>query len=140
MLLKLLFGKAILNFLDRMARDEPESPPSAATQEISSPSVDNAPAPAAEPSPLAVAPLTFPRVQRRAMGSLFEVYLAGTERDLLVAAAEEALDQVQRMEDQLSHYRSDSDVARLNANASEHWVRLEPRLYAFIRHCLDLSQ
>src|SRR2546423_1816182 len=72
--------------------------------------------------------LVYPRVQRYAMGSLFEVYLAGADREALVAAGESALDEIERLDRQLSHYRNDSDIARLNANAGSQWVRLEPRL------------
>lgn len=134
MLFKLLFGRALWNLLDRMAGPEGGAQPS------SSPNGATSRKEAEPPSPQPVPPpCSFPRVQRRAMGSLFEIYLAGFERDQLVAAGEEALDQVQRLEDQLSHYRSDSDVARLNANAGEQWVRLEPRLYALMKRCLAWS-
>jgi len=82
----------------------------------------------------------YPRVQRRAMGSLFEVYLAGTDREAMVAAGEEALEEVERLERQLSHYRDDSDIARMNIHAKEQWVRLEPRLYELLKHCHELSR
>jgi thiamine biosynthesis lipoprotein len=74
------------------------------------------------------------------MGSLFEIYLSGAERNALIAAGEEALDLVERLEAQLSHYRSDSDIARLNANAFEQWVRVEPRLYGLFSRCLCWSK
>jgi FAD:protein FMN transferase len=137
MIFKLLLGKALWNALERMA--DPEEARPAADESGRTSAAPDSSAEAPEPV-LASSATVFPRVQRRAMGSLFEIYLAGTERDALVSAAEEALDQVQRLEDQLSHYRDDSDIARLNANACEQWVRLEPRLYALIKRCLDLSQ
>src|SRR5439155_4746009 len=56
-----------------------------------------------------------------------------------IAAGESALDEVERLDRQLSHYRDDSDVARLNANATTQWVRLEPRLYQLLKRCYDLS-
>ena len=130
MIFKLLFGKAIWNLLDRMAETNGGSQSSSPIVEINSPPDEVAPS---------SIPLSYPRLQRRAMGSLFEIYLAGLERDLLISAGEEALDHIQRLEDQLSHYRSDSDVARLNANAGEQWVRLEPQLYGLLKRCLDLS-
>ncbi len=82
----------------------------------------------------------YPRVQRPAMGSLFEIYLAGQNRDSLIAAGEEALDQIERLDLQLSHYRDDSDIARLNAHAVDSWVRLEPRLYQLLRRCHEIWQ
>ncbi len=80
----------------------------------------------------------YPRVQRPAMGCLYEIYLAGTDRETLVGAAEEALNDVERLDRQLSHYKDDSDVARLNAHAATHWVRLEPRMYALLKRCAEI--
>ncbi|MGC8666572.1 MAG: FAD:protein FMN transferase [Chthonomonadales bacterium] len=81
----------------------------------------------------------YPRVSRAAMGSLFEIYLAGHDREALVGAANEALDEIERLDRQLSHYRMDSDIARMNAHASRQWVRLEPRLYLLLKRCAELS-
>lgn len=83
--------------------------------------------------------IVYPRVQREAMGSLFEIYLAGTDRETLVGAGEQALDDIERLDRQLSHYRDDSDVARLNQHAVEHWVRLEPRMYHLLKRCAEIS-
>src|SRR5262249_46088837 len=55
-------------------------------------------------------------------------------------AGNEALNEIDRLDAQLSHYRSDSDVARLNQHASEQWVRLEPRMYHLIKRCAELTQ
>ncbi len=82
----------------------------------------------------------FPTVQRTAMGSLWEIYLAGTDRGQLVAAAEEGLDEIERLDRQLSHYKDDSDISRLNAHAGEQWVRLEPKLYFLLKRCVELSE
>jgi FAD:protein FMN transferase len=81
----------------------------------------------------------YPRVQRPAMGSMFEVYLAGTDREALVGAAEQALDEIERLDRQLSHYRGDSDVARLNIHAPCQWVRVEPRIYDLLRRCRAMT-
>ncbi len=85
------------------------------------------------------AKLVYSRVERPAMGSLFEIYLAGTDRDALIGAANEALDEVERLEAQLSHYRPDSDISRLNANAHANWVRLEPTLFNLLKRCANWS-
>lgn len=82
----------------------------------------------------------YPVARRRAMGSLFEVYLAGQDREMLLGAAEEALNEVERLERQWSHYRDDSDIARLNIHAPAQWVRLEPSLYHLLRRCADIHQ
>ena len=80
------------------------------------------------------------RASREAMGCLFEAYLAGYDRTALEGAAEQALDEVERLDRQLSHYREDSDIARLNQHASAQWVRLEPSLYALLVRCRDLHR
>jgi thiamine biosynthesis lipoprotein len=79
-------------------------------------------------------------VARPAMGCLFQIYLFGDDPEHLAGAAEEALAEVQRLDEQLSHYRDDSDVARLNALAASEWVRVEPRLFALLERCAVLSR
>lgn len=74
------------------------------------------------------------------MGCLWEVYLVGEDRSHLEGAAREALDEVERLDRQLSHTRPESDICRLNANAYEHWVRLEPALYSILRRCAALHE
>jgi thiamine biosynthesis lipoprotein len=82
----------------------------------------------------------FPKVQREAMGSLWEIYLAGADREQLIAAGEEALNEIDRLDRQLSHYKPDSDVSRINAIAGEQWVRLEPGLYFLLKRCAEISE
>jgi thiamine biosynthesis lipoprotein len=88
------------------------------------------------------APVALQRayVARPAMGCLFEIYLVGDDPERLKGIGEEALAEVQRLDEQLSHYRDDSDVARLNALAGSEWVRVEPRLYALLERCAALSR
>src|SRR5262249_392028 len=121
-----LFGRALMRWLERLG----ETPPEEKTEPTSEVHLE-APTPqppepsqacGTRPSPPKTGEgepeVVYPRAQRGAMGSLFEVYLAGTDRGALVGAAEEALDEVERLERQLSHYREDSDIARLNRYAA----------------------
>lgn len=128
------FGRTLLRWLEQMSEEETDRPP--VPQVIFAPSEPIA-SPAEET--LEGGGFVFPRVQRAAMGCLFEVYLAGTDREALIGAANEALDEIERLDRQLSHYRNDSDIARLNAHAAQQWVRLEPRLYQLLKHCAELS-
>jgi thiamine biosynthesis lipoprotein len=123
-MLRFLFGRALIRWLEGMAPEEHTTAPE--------------PEPAPVPAPPPPEPV-FPRVQCRAMGSLFEIYFAGTDREAMVSAGEEALDEVERLERQLSHYLGDSDVSRLNTYAAEQWVRLEPKLYSLLRRSADVS-
>src|SRR5271168_4103309 len=68
---------------------------------------------------------------RRAMATRFEVILPfGMPGALEIA--EEALDLVDRLEDQLTVYRTHSEVSRLNRNAADRPVALEERLYQLL--------
>jgi len=137
-MLRLLFGRALTRWLEKLG--ETESTPAGPAPEVTlAPPAPVSARDTAPPESAADSEIVYPRVQRPAMGSLFEVYLAGTDREALVGAAEEALNEVERLERQLSHYRDDSDVARLNRHAVEQWVRLEPRLYFLLRRCAELS-
>jgi thiamine biosynthesis lipoprotein len=75
-----------------------------------------------------------------AMACLFEAWLCGDDEAWCAGVAEEALAEVARLEAQLSHYRDDSDVARLNALASREWVRVEPALFALLSLARRLSR
>ncbi len=101
-----------------------------------------------ESSPSAEAPIAptipptdfhHPKVSRASMGCNFDIYLAGSDYDNLTGAAEQALDEITRLENRLSSFIEDSDVTRINAYASKGWVRLEPRLYHLIRYASDIS-
>ena len=78
-------------------------------------------------------------VARNAMATRFEVVLHGDDESHLRAAAEEALDEIQRVEAQLSLYRPDSEVAHLNARAAREWVRVSPELFDLVAQAVRLS-
>jgi len=83
--------------------------------------------------------LTMIRVIRRAMGCEFELLLCGEDRRHLLAAAEEAFEEVHRLEEQLSVFRPDSEISYINALAVKEWVRVEPRLYGLLQTAACLS-
>ena len=90
--------------------------------------------------PRNISDLVYPRLSRKAMGSLFEIYLAGEDRESLQSAGEDALDQIERLDNQLSHYNPESDITRMNHHAAESWVRLEPRIYQLLKRCVKISE
>ncbi len=79
------------------------------------------------------------RLARLAMATRFEVVLHGSRPELLRAAAEEALEEVARVEGWLSPYRAGSDLARLNRDAVRGPVRVDSRLYRFLERARELS-
>lgn len=71
------------------------------------------------------------RLSRRAMATTFELLLPfGTPRGL--EAGEAALDEIDRLEDQLTVYRDHSEVSRLNRLAPFRSVSVEPGLFRLL--------
>ncbi len=68
------------------------------------------------------------RFGRKAMATTFEVILPFGTPDAHVLALE-ALDEIDRLEDQLTVYRDSSEVSRLNARAARHPVPVERGLF-----------
>lgn len=75
-----------------------------------------------------------------AMATRFELILAGDDPSRLRAAGEEALQEIRRVEAQLSRYRPASAIAWINAAAGGEPVRVDPRVLALLRVCTDLSR
>jgi thiamine biosynthesis lipoprotein len=90
-------------------------------------------APAAPPPEYALL-----RVSRRAMATLFEVLLPFGTPDG-TAAAEAALDAIDRLEDQLTVYRDTSEVSRLNARAATGPVPVEEGLFGLLQLAARVS-
>ncbi|HEY3787801.1 MAG TPA: FAD:protein FMN transferase [Urbifossiella sp.] len=75
------------------------------------------------------------RVSRRAMATTFEIAIPqGSHRDA-VAAAEDALDLIDELEDQMTVFRDESEVSQLNAAAANGPVIVEERLFELFQRC-----
>lgn len=77
------------------------------------------------------------RVHRRAMACRFEIALSG-EDVRHVAAAREALDEVDRIEAALTVFRDTSALARVNREAELFAASVDADLYAVLQACKDL--
>jgi thiamine biosynthesis lipoprotein len=75
---------------------------------------------------------------RNAMATRFELVLHGDNPSALRAAGEEALNEVDRLENQLSLYRPGSEIAQLNARAAREAVQVSPELLALLLHAQRL--
>lgn len=71
-------------------------------------------------------------VSRAAMACRFEVTTASRER-AGIEAAREALDEVDRIEDQLTVFRETSEVSLVNRHAATEAVRVTPSLFELLR-------
>ena len=86
-------------------------------------------------------PITSPdefhlvRVSRRAMATTFEIAIPQGSHPTAIAAAEDALDLIDELEDQMTVFRDHSEVLRLNATAAAGAVVLEPRLFELFERC-----
>src|SRR5262245_38282633 len=79
------------------------------------------------------------RVARHAMATRFEVALHGDDPVRLRAAAEEALDEIERLESRLSLYQPTSEIAHVNARAAFERVRVSPEVFRLLETARQLS-
>ncbi|HTL55228.1 MAG TPA: FAD:protein FMN transferase [Candidatus Limnocylindrales bacterium] len=77
---------------------------------------------------------------RHAMATRFEMVLHGENSVALRAAGEEALEEIDRLEAQLSVFRPSSEIAHLNARASRESVRVTPRLFGLLQRARALYE
>jgi FAD:protein FMN transferase len=77
---------------------------------------------------------------RNAMATRFEIVLHGANENSLRAAGEEALEEVLRIENQLSLYRPGSEIAQVNARAAREAVLVSPEVFALLQHAQRLSE
>jgi thiamine biosynthesis lipoprotein len=79
-------------------------------------------------------------VARHAMATRFEIVLCGGSETALRAAGEAALDEIERLEGQLSLFRETSELAHLNARAAAEPVRVSPPVFELLRRAQSLSR
>jgi thiamine biosynthesis lipoprotein len=77
------------------------------------------------------------RVHRRAMACRFEITLAAADA-ANVPAAKAALDAVDLLEGQLSVFRPDSALCRINAHAATRAVDVDADVFGLLRRCREL--
>lgn len=77
---------------------------------------------------------------RAAMHTRFELLLHGADPVALRAAGEQALDEIERLEEQLSLYRPTSEIAQVNRRAFERPVPVSPNVFRLLERAADLSR
>lgn len=88
---------------------------------------------------LAPPDLQLLKVGRPAMGSTFEILFPAVHR-ARIEVAHRALDEVRRLEGIMTVYRDDSDLSRVNREASGSPVTVERELIEVLRLSLDVSR
>src|SRR5438045_3944317 len=77
---------------------------------------------------------------RHAMATRFEILLHGENEMSLRAAGEEALNEIERLDAQLSLYNPASELSHINARAARGPVRVEPALFRLLQHAQELTR
>ncbi len=93
----------------------------------------------AVPAPCLHADMETIAVARNAMATRFEIVLHGANRVALRAAGEEALNEIDRLENQLSLYRPTTEIAHVNARAAQSPVRVSPVCFRLLQAAQQLS-
>jgi thiamine biosynthesis lipoprotein len=79
-------------------------------------------------------------VRRRAMACEFEVQLAASRDDDSMEHVFAALDLVESLESQMTVYREDSEVIRINRAAAKRTIGVEPRLFSLLQQAQRLHR
>src|SRR5678815_4798590 len=74
-----------------------------------------------------------------AMATRFEFVLHGDNPITLRAAGEEAIEEIHRLEAQLSLYQPSSEIAHVNARAAREPVRVSPGVFALLERAQKLT-
>ena len=69
---------------------------------------------------------------RLSMACVYAIEAYGPDAKALPAILDEALDEVDRIDRLMSHYKADSALSRLNREASRGPVKVDPELFDFI--------
>lgn len=74
------------------------------------------------------------------MGTEFQALLVGDDPEFLRAAGNEALDEIERLEERLSHYLPSSEICDLNRRAFAEPVLVEPSLLELLQRAQTFSE
>jgi thiamine biosynthesis lipoprotein len=77
---------------------------------------------------------------RISMACAYSVVVYGSDESKLAEAVNAALDEVDRIDRLMSHYKPDSPLSQLNRQAASQPVKVEAELFNFIAECLRYSR
>ncbi len=86
------------------------------------------------------APTYLVELARRAMACDFQISLNAGQHRRGPEAAVEALDVIDRLEDQMTVYREHSEISQLNRRAAYEAVPVELHLHGLLRYAVELSE
>lgn len=77
---------------------------------------------------------------RLSMACVYAIETYGPDPEALPRIAAEAFDEVDRIDRLMSHYKADSALSRINREAAEHSVMVEPELFDFIADAMRYTR
>src|SRR5664280_2971844 len=80
------------------------------------------------------------RLSTYAMATRFELVLYGDDPVRLRSAGEEALEEINRLDTQLSRFLPASEISWINARAAFEPVKVEPRLFRLLQQAQEVSR
>jgi thiamine biosynthesis lipoprotein len=78
--------------------------------------------------------------QHYSMGTMFDVVVYHSSRPAAERAIEQAIDEIDRLDRVMSHYKAESDLSRLNREGRAGFVAVEPSLYDVIQESVTFSR
>jgi thiamine biosynthesis lipoprotein len=77
---------------------------------------------------------------RVSMGCVYTIVVYGHDTARFREASAAALDEVDRIDRLMSHYKNDSELSRVNREAAKSPVKVDPELFDFVAECLRYSR
>jgi len=74
------------------------------------------------------------------MGTIFTVAVYGRDRAFLAEVVEQVFEEVDRLDEQMSNYKPESELSAINREASSHPVIVEPGLFHLLEICVRRSE
>ena len=84
-------------------------------------------------------PIRLERVTE-AMGTTYTIEMYGTNRAAMSSSADQAFEEVHRLDHLLSNYMPDSELSRLNQHAADAPVRVSRKLFELLEACSEDSR
>ena len=84
------------------------------------------------------APVRY-EASHESMGTIFTVAVYGRDRTFLSEVVEQVFDEVDRLDEQMSNYKPESELSVINREAASHPVIVEPGLFHLLEICLQRS-
>ena len=75
-----------------------------------------------------------------AMGTTYTIDAYGENEGKILAAMEQAFDEVRRLDQMISNYIPDSELSRVNDQAADHPVQVSQEFFNLISSCVDFSR